>query len=141
MHFTIRFTHKHFIPMKNLTRQQFEEFTKHGSVRKPTGLASPGEDLCESFFEAGVVNGYSLADICHFYAHVQRTITTVHDDECHEKQVLDAAYDKFVRDAAAFAGTLIDAAEGLKRRAVSSAVGSMLGKFLRIILGLRRLFL
>ncbi len=105
--------------MKNLTRQQFEEFTKHGSVRKPIGQTPIGEELAETALEFGLVNGYSLADICHFYAHMHRRQNGHHEVKLTDFEVLDTAYEHFVHDAVHFAGTVIAAAPKGRKRAVA----------------------
>ncbi len=127
--------------MQNLTRQQFEELVKHGTIRKPTGQSPAGEDLCQTALEFGIINGYSLADICHFYAHMQRTMGPLRDAEPQEAKILDAAYDKFVQDIVAFAGTVIDAATGIQRRAVSNTVPPLLISLLRPLVRLSSFFL
>src|SRR5215472_10090505 len=51
-----------------LTIEHFQALAEKGSLRKATETEMPGESIAECPFEFGVCNGYTLADICQFYA-------------------------------------------------------------------------
>src|SRR5438045_1458761 len=101
--------------MKKFTRKQFEKLAQHGSVRKGTNKVIPGEDLCETWLEYGIANGYSLADMCHFYVHVQCKRNERRAKKLTQSKLLNAAHEMFVLDALVFGATIMEAAPKTKR--------------------------
>ena len=101
--------------MENLTRKRFKKLAKIGLIRKGTGQDAPGEDRCETWFEHGIANGFSLADICHFYLRHQRLENDDRNEPLTRTEMVDAAYAQFVEDVAYFNDTIHAAAQRSRR--------------------------
>jgi hypothetical protein len=97
--------------MENLTRKQFKKLAKIGRIRQGTGQDAPGEDRCETWFEHGIANGFSLADICHFYMRSERLDNHDREEPLTRSEMVDAAYEQFVEDISYFNETIAEAAQ------------------------------
>jgi len=51
-----------------MERNKFFQLASEGKLHKATGKQLPGEEKAETPLKRGLINGYSLSDICHFYA-------------------------------------------------------------------------
>ena len=64
---------------ESLTFKNFIYLTKHGSIRS-NNKTMPGEWIGKTGFELGVINGFTLADICYFYFKRHNNLTKAYGE-------------------------------------------------------------
>lgn len=84
--------------MKIPTRKQFVTLAAGGSARRTKGKNILGGDLYLNTLGCGLAEGYSLADICRFYAISNGCRRDQKKFGPADKEVLDRAYHYFVCD-------------------------------------------
>jgi hypothetical protein len=105
--------------MKRLTTAQFKKLADAGRIHKANGKDVAGEKLCETPLEFGITNGYSLADICHFYRHFEQLKNSKRDKPLTATQVNKAAHHLLVTHISHFAASVIDCMPDFERRSAA----------------------
>ena len=110
--------------MKRFTTSQFKKLADAGRIHKATGNAAIGEHLCETPLEFGITNGYSLADICHFYRNYEEVTNSGRDKPLTATQVNKAAHQLLVMHLSHLAATAIDYVPDFSARFAADAAAA-----------------